>query len=318
MKPSDLNKISIANYLANANIHPVKRKGYEVFYLSPFRKESKPSFKVDTQLNVWYDFGLGKGGQLIDLVMLLDNATLYQTICKLERIDTSADVCSNVQTSEQTNTPTLVRSNVGTDSFSFHGKESTPIISIQRVAELVHPALLQYLEKRTINIDLAREHCKQIHYATNNRNYFAIGFKNDSDGWNLRSEYFKGCTSMDISTRRAVDRDTVLVFEGFMDYLSYLAINNLREPVDSIVVLNSTSNLNRAIDIIKFHKKVYTYLDNDEGGRKTTQQIKEVCKTHFNKSTEFVNFKDLNEYLISNRNGKKQEVKQKVSKGFKL
>lgn len=310
MKPSDLNKISIANYLANANIHPVKRKGYEAFYLSPFRTESNPSFKVDTQQNVWYDFGLGKGGQLIDLVMLLDNATLYHTICKIEKIDINAEICSNVPTSEQTNAPT--------NSFSFHGKESSPTITIQRVTELIHPALLQYLDQRAINASLAREHCKQIHYATNNRNYFAIGFKNDSDGWNLRSEYFKGCTSMDVSTCRAVKRDTVLVFEGFMDYLSYLIMNNLRKPIDSIVVLNSTSNLSKAIDFIKSHEKVYTYLDNDEGGRKATQQIKEVCKTHFNKSTEFANFKDLNEYLVASQRGKKQDMKQKVSKGFKL
>ena len=310
MKPSDLNKISIANYLANANIHPVKRKGYEAFYLSPFRAESNPSFKVDTKQNVWYDFGLGKGGQLIDLVMLLDNATLYHTICKIEKIDINAEICSNVPTSEQTNAPT--------NSFSFHGKESSPTITIQRVTELIHPALLQYLDQRAINASLAREHCKQIHYATNNRNYFAIGFKNDSDGWNLRSEYFKGCTSMDVSTCRAVKRDTVLVFEGFMDYLSYLIMNNLRKPIDSIVVLNSTSNLSKAIDFIKSHEKVYTYLDNDEGGRKATQQIKEVCKTHFNKSTEFANFKDLNEYLVASQRGKKQDMKQKVSKGFKL
>lgn len=109
MKPSELNKISIANYLANSNIHPVKRKGYEAFYLSPFRAESNPSFKVDTQLNVWYDFGLGKGGQLIDLVMLLDNATLYHTICKLEKIDINAEICSNVQTSERLNKQTHQR-----------------------------------------------------------------------------------------------------------------------------------------------------------------------------------------------------------------
>ncbi len=310
MKPSELNKISIANYLANANIHPVKRKGYEAFYLSPFRTESNPSFKVDTQQNVWYDFGLGKGGQLIDLVMLLDNATLYHTICKLEKIDISAEVCMNVPTSEQTNAPT--------NSCSFHGKESTPTITIQRVTELVHPALLQYLDQRAINASLAREHCKQIHYATNGRGYFALGFKNDSNGWNLRSEYFKGCTSMDISTCRAVSLSTALVFEGFMDYLSYLTISNLRKPTDSIVVLNSTSNLNKAIDFIKSLDKVHTYLDNDEGGRKATQQIKEVCQIHIDKSIEFANFKDLNEYLVANQKGKKQEVKQKSPRGFKL
>lgn len=309
MKPSDLNEISIANYLANSNIHPVKRKEFEAFYLSPFREESNPSFKVDTQQNIWYDFGLGKGGQLIDLVMLLDNATLYQTICKLEKLYKSAEIGLIVQTYEQSNVPT--------NSFSFHEKESTPTITIQRVVELAHPALLQYLDRRAIDINLARGHCKQIHYSVANKNYFAIGFKNDSDGWNLRSEYFKGCTSMDISTDRAVDRDTALVYEGFMDFLSYLSMNSLKRSTNNIIVLNSTSNLNKAIDFIKSQEKVCTYLDNDEGGRKATQEIKEVCKTHYNKSTEFANFKDLNEFHIASRKEKKQEVKQKPLRGLR-
>ena len=313
MKASDLNKISIVQYLAQQNILPVKEKGNSVFYHSPLRVDNDPSFKVDTNDNVWYDFGLGKGGTMIDLVILLDKCTLYQAIVKLEQTDICTDVCLNIQTHEQTNVPTSERSNVGTDSFSFHGKDS---ISIQRITELVHPALLQYLDKRAININLAIEHCKQIHYGIDNRNYFAIGFKNDSDGWNLRNEYFKGCTSMNTSTRRAVDSSICIVFEGFMDYLSYLSMHNLKKSSDNIVVLNSTSNLSKAIDFIKSHNKVFTYLDNDEGGRKATELINQVSKTHFNKSVDFAKFKDLNEFLVSNKKVQIQE--RKPSRGFRL
>lgn len=305
-----LNTISIKAYLAKNNIHPVKESPHTALYHSPLRADLNASFKVDLEKNLWIDYGTNEGGTLIDLVMKLKRCSTHQAMLELEKLYISAEISSNVPTSEQTNAPT--------NSFSFHGKESIPTITIQRVTELVHPALLQYLDQRAINTNIAREHCKQIHYVTNNRNYFALGFKNNSDGWNLRSEYFKGCTSMDISTHRAVDRDTALVFEGFMDYLSYLVINNLRKPTDSIVVLNSTSNLSKAVDFIKSHEKVYTYLDNDEGGRKATQEIKEVCKTHINKSTEFANFKDLNEYHVASQRGKKQEMKQKVSRGFKL
>ncbi len=305
-----LNTISIKAYLAKHNIYPVKESPHTALYQSPLRADTNASFKVDLEKNIWIDYGTNEGGTMIDLVMKLKQYSTHKAMLELEQIDISADVCLNVPTSKQTNAPT--------NSFSFHGKESSPTITIQRVTELIHPALLQYLDQRAINASLAREHCKQIHYVTNNRNYFALGFKNDAGGWNLRSEYFKGCTSMDISTHRTVDRDTALVFEGFMDYLSYLAINNLRKPTESIVILNSTSNLNKVIDFIKSHEKVRTYLDNDEGGRKATQQIKEVCKTHFNKSTEFANFKDLNEYLVASQRGKKQDMKQKSSRGFKL
>lgn len=306
MKPSDLNKISIVDYLAQQNIHPVKEKGNVAMYHSPLREDTNASFKVDTEKNLWIDFGTGEGGTMIDLVMKLKKCSVYEAMTALSQYAMNSLSQYNKTTERQS------------DSFSFHGKEPQLSIAIQRETELVHPALLQYLDKRAIETNLAREYCKQIHYSTNDRNYFAIGFKNDSEGWNLRNEYFKGCTSMDVSTARAVDRSTCLVFEGFMDYLSYLSMNKLNKSNNNIVVLNSTSNLSKAIDFIQSHSRVFTYLDNDEGGRKATQQINQVCKTHFNKSTDFVNFKDLNEFHIANNTTKKQGLKQKPSRGFKM
>lgn len=297
-----LNTISIKAYLAQHGIYPVKESFHTALYHSPLRVDLSASFKVDLEKNLWIDYGTNKGGTMIDLVMKFKHCSLHTAMVELEQIYQNTDGCFNRPTT----------------SFSFQGNESTPSITIQNITELVHPALLQYLDKRAINVDLAREHCKQVHYSTNGKTYFAIGFKNDTNGWNLRSDYFKGCTSMDSTTQKTIERDTILVFEGFMDYLSYLAINNLIKPVGSIIVLNSTSNLNKAIDFIKSHEKVYTYLDNDKEGRKVTQQIKEVCKTHIDKSTEFANFKDLNEYLVASQKEKKQEVKQKPSRGFKL
>ena len=291
-----LNAISIKAYLSQYNIHPMKEKGNIAMYHSPLREDTNASFKVDLEKNLWIDFGTGEGGTTIDLVIKFKNSSVHEAMKEL------TNELSNLLTQS--------------DSFSFHGKGSTPSITIQRVTELAHPALIQYLEKRAINVDLARGYCKQIHYSVASKNYFALGFKNDSDGWNLRSEYFKGCTSMDISTCKVVNRDTALVFEGFMDYLSYLSMNSLKESTNDIVVLNSTSNLNKVIDFIKSHEKVYTYLDNDEGGRKATQEIKEVCKTHIDKSTEFANFKDLNEYRVANQ--KRQIQERKPSRGFRL
>ncbi len=306
MKASDLNKISIVQYLAQQNIHPVKEKGNVVMYYSPLREDMNASFKVDLEKNLWIDFGTGEGGTMIDLVMKLKKYSVHEAMNAL----TNEFITSISQYNETTERQA--------DSFSFYGKESQPSITIQRVTELLHPALLQYLDKRAIDIELAREYCKQIHYSINDRNYFAIGFKNDSDGWNLRNEYFKGCTSMDISTCRAVDSSTCLVFEGFMDYLSYLSMNKLNKSNNNIVVLNSTSNLSKAIDFIKSQDKVFTYLDNDEEGRKTTQLINQVSKIHFDKSVYFSNFKDLNEFHIANSKVKKQAVKQKPSRGFRM
>lgn len=307
MNTKELNKISIKNYLASKGIHPVKEHGYYGMYHSPLREDKNASFKVDYVKNLWIDFGTNQGSTMIDLVMRLKECSVHEAMLELEQMDSHL----NIRLSDQ---PANRLASQPSTPFSFHGK-----IEIQRAIELTHPALLQYLDKRAINLDIAKQHCSEIHYSVNGKPFFAIGFQNDSKGWNLRSEYFKGCTSMDISTHinAGINKEACLVFEGFMDYLSYLTMNNLKKSPNDIVVLNSTSNLSKALDFIKAHSKVYTYLDNDEAGRKATQQINQICKTHFNKSTDFTHFKDLNEYHVANKKTQKQEVKRKPSRGFR-
>lgn len=63
--------LSIRAYLAEQGLHPTKDNPRYGLYLSPLREEHMPSFKVDYERNLWYDFGLGEGGSIIDLVMRL-------------------------------------------------------------------------------------------------------------------------------------------------------------------------------------------------------------------------------------------------------
>lgn len=55
-------QISLVDFLASMEFHPARVRGYKLWYLSPFRSESKPSFKVNVEINLWYDFGEGIGG----------------------------------------------------------------------------------------------------------------------------------------------------------------------------------------------------------------------------------------------------------------
>ena len=61
MNIEEAKKISIADYLHSLGCSPVKRQGANLWYKSPLREETEASFKVNTDLNKWYDFGLGKG-----------------------------------------------------------------------------------------------------------------------------------------------------------------------------------------------------------------------------------------------------------------
>lgn len=63
--------IAIAEYLQSCGITPVRVQGNSLWYLSPLRTESEPSFKVNQSRNEWYDFGLGKGGDIVSLAMHL-------------------------------------------------------------------------------------------------------------------------------------------------------------------------------------------------------------------------------------------------------
>ncbi len=295
MDAKAINKFPIREYLASQGIRPAKDKGYYGLYHSPLREDHMPSMKVDYDKNLWIDYGTGEGGTLIDLVMRMERCDAGEAMRQLEqRIS-------------------------GTPSFSFHGNHN-PVsphresaITIKQVRPLEKPALFDYLMERGIHFDTARVHCSEVHYRVANKFYFAIGFRNDDGGWELRNRYFKGCTSKAPTTRRG-DYPTCLVFEGFMDYLSFLTLKRNPTPPHNVVVLNSVTNLAKAVPFIASHEQVYTYLDNDEAGQKATAELKAACRNLSDQSIHYRQYNDLNDYLRSRRPVKEH----KQSHGCKL
>lgn len=65
MTTQEAKQIRIADYLQSLGYTPVKQQGNSLWYKSPFREEAEASFKVNTELNQWYDFGIGRGGNII-------------------------------------------------------------------------------------------------------------------------------------------------------------------------------------------------------------------------------------------------------------
>ena len=299
----ELNKISIKAYLANKGIHPVKDRGYYGMYHSPFREDKDASMKVDYNKNLWIDFGSNEGGTMIDLVMRINNCSFTQAINELKKYSL---------TSVNQHVNTTVRQQ---NSFSFHG------INILNVGSLSNSALIDYLKERSINIDIAKQHCREIHYSANNKEYFAIGFENNSNGYELRNKYFKGCTSKDITIHRSEDKEACLVFEGFIDYLSFLTLKNIQTAKQNVIVLNSVGNLSKALKFTQSYPKIYIYLDNDEAGRKATDEIRAVCKFVQDQSASYAKYKDLNDYLVATKQVKqlpKSQLPRKPLRGFRM
>ena len=280
MDAKAINKFPIREYLAARGIRPAKDRGYYGLYHSPMREDHTPSMKVNYDKNLWIDYGTSEGGTLIDLVMRMERCDAGEAMRRLERHIGGMSVSS------------------------FIGKNPTSQRPLSIVVEKVRPleslALLDYLTERDIDLAAARAHCSEVHYHVASKSYFAVGFRNDAGGWELRNRYFKGCTSKAPTTRRG-DYPTCLVFEGFMDYLSFLTLKRNPTPPHNIAVLNSVTNLAKAVPFIASHERVYTYLDNDEAGRKATSELKEACRNISDQSIHYRPHNDLNDYLRSLR-----------------
>ena len=166
-------QIRLEEYLHSLGYSPVKRQGINLWYKSPFREETEASFKVNTERNQWYDFALGKGGNIIALA-----SHLYATDSVpylLKRIEEQAPHVHPV-------------------SFSFRKQSFTePSFQQLEIVPLSSPALLAYLQGRGINLELAKRECREARYTHNGKRYFAIAFPNGSGGFEVRNPYFKGC-----------------------------------------------------------------------------------------------------------------------------
>ena len=303
MNIDQIKQIKLQDFLAAMGCKPVKQYGVNLMYLSPLRTEKHASFKVNTEINQWYDFGIGRGGNIITLAELLYNSSdVSYLIHQIER---------NAPSSVSGSLPTV---NPITPRNSFEHLQVLPI---------THPALIKYLEERCIDIETARTVCKELHFDTRGKYYFGIGFPNIAGGYEIRNPFFKGCIApKDISHFYAEEpKNVCFVFEGFMDLLSFMTLR--RKENDGLkrqdyLVLNSVSNIQKTLERLSQYDSVRCFLDNDEAGRNAYLQLsKELGKSVTDASTLYNGYKDLNEYLCAEAKHSEKAENKKI-KGIKL
>ena len=291
MKEEDLSRIKrypIVEYLERKGIKPVRRTPSYALYRSPLREETQPSFKVDTEKNLWIDYGEGRGGSIIDLCMRMEGCTLSEAIRLLGQ-----------------NAPVN-----GTYSFlnDFVPNNSQPVMAVNGARRLIEisdtlPSHFQeYLTKvRCINLEKAKPFLKCISYEVRGRRYQAIGFANLSGGYELRDDKtFKGTIAPKDITPIFTDRaEPVCIFEGFMDFLSFLSMKE--EITNHCLVMNSVSNVARTIRYLndRHLTHIRAFLDNDEAGRRTVQDFIKAGFHVEDMNIHYKDFKDLNDFHVS-------------------
>ena len=291
MKEEDLSRIKrypIVEYLERKGIKPVRKTLTYAMYRSPLREETHPSFKVDTEKNLWIDYAEGRGGSIIDLCMRMEGCTLSEAI---HRLGQNA-------------------SDNGTSSFlnDFVPNNPQPVMAVNGARRLIEisdtlpPHLQDYLTKeRCINLKKAMPFLKCISYEVRGRHYQAIGFANLSGGYELRDDKtFKGTIAPKDITPIFTDRaEPVCIFEGFMDFLSFLSMKE--EITNHCLVMNSVSNVARTIRYLndRHLTHIRAFLDNDEAGRRAVQDFIKAGFHVENMNIHYKDFKDLNDFHVS-------------------
>ena len=293
MKEEDLSRIKrypIVEYLERKGIKPVRKTPTYVMYRSPLREETHPSFKVDIEKNLWIDYGEGRGGSIIDLCMRMEGCTLSEAIRRLGQ-DASLDAAYG-----------LSKEKSDIDTSPVTPWQPSGARKLIEVSDTLLSHLEAYLaDKRCIDLNRARPFLKCICYEVRGRRYQAIGFANLSGGYELRDDKtFKGTIAPKDITPIFTDRaEPVCIFEGFMDFLSFLSMKE--EITNHCLVMNSVSNVARTIRYLndRHLTHIRAFLDNDEAGRRAVQDFIKVGFHVEDMNIHYKDFKDLNEYHVS-------------------
>lgn len=283
MTIEEIKAIPIAAFLARMGYEPARRRGDEYWYLAPYREERTASFQVNVRKEIWHDFGTGQGGDIFNLAGEFIGSGDFKAQARFIT-ETWGGLAPEHKTVSRTD---------GNNREDLLKKESFTDV---RFGPLYNRVLLRYLAERGISSDVAVPNCREVRYTLHGKRYFAIGFRNVSDGYELRNRFFKASLSPKDISLMDNGSDTCNLFEGFIDCLSWLELG--LGYGDDYLVLNSVSLLERSFPILDRYERVNCYLDRDEAGRRTLEALrKRYADKLVDCSSLYKGYKDLNEYL---------------------
>jgi len=276
---------SCLDYLGNRVVKKVAN-GY--LCRAPWREDANPSLTVTPNGRGWHDLTTGQHGSVIDLVMLHHGVTV-EGACEI-----------------------LLRAN---PHFSFPqhqseyggGREKGAFTRFD-VMPLQSRGLFGYLHNRCVNIEIAKQFLQEAHWSTKDPDdgtfIYSLAYGNDQSGYELRNGLNVGGklskSPKGITTHFERGNAPVVVFEGFMDMLSFATL--CEEVRHNYIVLNSTAMVEAGIEVLRtLQNQVYLALDNDKGGDDATAQILEAIPGAIDIRSRFAPAKDVNEYLCKLR-----------------
>jgi hypothetical protein len=290
LKASEIKEnYSLVDLLTQLGYEPVKRVRNEQLYLSMLRDSDKtPSFSVNDKQGTWFDFGEGKGGNIIDFGLQYWKGLPFPEV--LEKIVLT---CGGL-------IPALAPPVYKRQPPA----EKEPNYEILDIKDLgSNAAILNYLESRGVG-QVAEGRLKEIYYyiedeAKKRNKFFAAGWQNEKGAWEIRNLNFKGCLGHKAVSFIPNSEKKLAVFEGFFNYLSWLTENPFAP--DSVLVLNSLSLLQAGILKAKGFRDIELYLDNDPSGRQATLDFTSALPWAKDRAGIYTGYNDYNDLIVAGR-----------------
>ena len=262
-------------------------------YRCPWREDKNPSLNVSPDGKVWIDksdSGKNAAGNIIKLVQKCLGTTDFSRVCAA--IDSSSFLPSNSY--DRQKEKEIV------EGTTFHSFSVVPLKS---------KGLYAYLTKRCVDTHIARQFLQEAHYSFQKRQdgryLYALAYANDKGGYELRGapyagnpDGYKGGTSPKwITTHLGIANAATVVFEGFMDMLSWVTWTN--GVKHNLVVMNSVTNKEETVEVLRsISGTIYLCLDNDKAGNDATIFIQNALPSAIDSRSHFAPAKDVNEFLV--------------------
>jgi len=313
MNCEEANQFDMVDYLNLLGFQPQKIRGSDYWYLSPLRDEKVPSFKIERNKNVWYDHGMGKGGSLIDFAIEYFHWDVSEALKKISSFH------PHIHFKNIAERPLfhLLENSL----LNHRDARETAIKIITAKRPISYPMLCRYLQHRRIEKSIADAYAYEVHFTAGKKEklYTATGFKNNAGGYELRNEYFKGCSSQKYITYLDNKAKDITVFEGFFDFMSYQSLSQsksakLPDRPSNFLMLNSLTFFERSLLLMEKHQGIHLYLDRDTAGRKYTDLALKRSLRFTDESKLYNGYKDLNDLLT----GKKMALKRTQRPGIRF
>ncbi|MEJ1929487.1 toprim domain-containing protein [Nostoc sp. NIES-2111] len=288
--------IPLSALLGRLGFEPTRDLSESLWYLSPFRAEQTASFHVHTGKNVWYDFGAGRGGTVIDFALAYLESQgrtggVKEALAWIREFGDAAHAYTP---------PSLLPK-----------RDAEPALELRSLQPLHDLSAIRYLAERGIPQSVAEPHVQQavIFNRSSGRNFYALAMRNEEEGLELRNRNFKGCLGTKaISFIRGAQPKPpgIHVFEGMMDFLSVAARIKDHPLADDAMILHSVSMLAEAIPYIKGYgySTLYSWMDNDAAGLRAQEALAafaatEEGLTHLPMNRIYAPYKDVNEWHVA-------------------